>query len=165
MEKSCTTSSGKYPETSFVFIHYGMLQRRSCSCHCLDICSSTFRGYAEGVLRGGLCGVPVLLQMDGNLSDLVLSDQLSCQKTCKSFSASSHWLKAIILPSCWKELQTILFHCLERTGSITEHLQFETGGGGGKFHQPSWKVKLQSEFAVNHVDNTVYLKQFMSCIV
>lgn len=43
-EKSCTSSGGKKnPETPFVFIHCGMLQRRSCSCHCLDICSSTFQ--------------------------------------------------------------------------------------------------------------------------
>lgn len=44
-EKSCTSNSGKKnnPETPFVFIHCGMLQRRSCSCHCFDICSSTFQ--------------------------------------------------------------------------------------------------------------------------
>jgi len=46
-----------------------------------------------------------------------------------SFSAVSHRLKAIILSSCGKELLRILFQCLERAGSITEHLKFEIGGG------------------------------------
>lgn len=76
--------------------------------------------------------MPVLLQTTSNLSDLVLSDQLSCQKICKSFSAASHWLKAIPLlvekKNEKKKLQTVLSWCLERTGSSTEHLKFETGG-------------------------------------
>lgn len=101
------------PETFFVFIHYGMLQRSSCSSHCLNI----------GTALSSLCWrySPVSLKMASNLFDLVLSDQL--------YVSPFQGLKAIILSSRGKELLKILLQCLERTGSITEHLKFEIGGG------------------------------------
>lgn len=122
-----------------------------------------FPGYAGGVLHGGLCGMPVLLQTTSNLSDLVLSDQLSCQKICKSFSAASHWLKAIpLLVEKKKKKKSCK---LSSPGALKEQAPllsiWNLRQGGGKFHQPRWKVELLSEFAVNHIFNTVYLKQFM----
>lgn len=162
--KSCTGSSGK--KSGSLFCLYSL---RSATKEILFLplpwcLQQHFPSYTEGVLHRGLCRVPVVLQRASNLSDLVLSDQLRCQKTCKSLTAASHLLKTIILSSCQKDLQTVVFQCLERTGSITEHLKFETGEGG-KCHQPGWKVKLQTEFAVNRVHSTVYLKQFLSRIV
>lgn len=96
MEKSCTSNGGKKSETPFVFIHYCTLRRRSCSCHRLDICSSAFQVMLKVFSTEGSV-VSVSLQMASNLSDLLLSDQLSCQETCKSFTATSPWLKAVIL--------------------------------------------------------------------
>lgn len=116
----------------------------------------------EGVLHWRLCGVSVSLQMASNISDLLLKDQLSYQESCKPFSATSPWLKAVILSSYWKELRTIPCQCFERTTSITEHwnLRWE----GQKIPSLSWFVKLQSECAVSHAHNMVYLKQVLHCV-
>lgn len=80
--ESCTGTSGKKSKSLFCLYSLWSATNEVLFLPLPWCLQQQFPGYAEGVLHRELCRVPVVLQMASNLSDLVLSDKLPCQKTC-----------------------------------------------------------------------------------